>query len=64
MSIEPIDVDQMRSLARLLGVELDAEGDAPETLAMELEELLAEGRIYADLKLGDLSPYVEFQPPE
>jgi hypothetical protein len=64
VSVEPIDVDQMRSLARLLGVELDAEGEAPETLALELEELLAEGRIYAELKLGDLSPSVEFQPRE
>lgn len=54
----------MRSLARLLGVDLDEEGDSLEALAKELDDLLAEGRVYAKEELGDLSPSVQFQPLE
>jgi len=62
VSVDPIDVDRMRSLARLLGVDLDEEGDALEALAKELEDLLADGRAYAKEELGDLGPSVQFQP--
>ena len=64
MSVDPTDVDRMRSLARLLGVELDEEGDVLEVLAAELDELLSEGRLYAKQELGDLGPSFQFQPLE
>lgn len=64
MSVDRIDVDGVRSLARLLGVDLDHEGDVLDALATELDELLGEGRVYANQELGDLSPSVQFQPPE
>jgi hypothetical protein len=64
VSVDPIDVDRMRWLARILGVDLDDEGDVLGALATELDELLAEGRVYAKQELGDLSPSVQFQPLE
>ena len=64
MSVNPIDIDGMRSLARLLGVDLDEEGHDLEALAKELEELLAEGRVCGEQKLGDLGPSVQFRPLE
>ena len=64
MSVDRIDVDRMRSLAGLLGVDLDNEGDILGALATELIELLDEGRVYAKQQVGDLSPSVQFRPLE
>lgn len=57
MTVDPTGQADLRSLLRLQGLEL-LEADDLEALAAELRDLLAEGRICAERKLGELGPYV------